>query len=539
MPAAISLSLEAMLFQLVAGASAIGLPAQPENGGQFASILEGAVDEWNAPPTPTKKLIEEDIVQGAALPVLALPSTQPAAPAALLPSLPVFFISAENTSPEAEVSSVQAQFDLPVSVRQVWSSIAIKSGSDTSFVAMALPRAVATPKLPSVPPHVQQAVETPELPFVPRHVPQAVTRPELPSIPPQAPQAVAELAKPSIAVKAPQTTAELETPSAEKAVTELEPSLPAGKPAELTSEKQVATTPVKAPQLIAEPDTPHASIESTQATPDKESLMPTLVPPPQPIARAEPTTPPSASRTSPDAIPKLPVESIERSPATFVKHDGPAFTAKITERPQELPSVPLKAAPNPQPVQDAPQATAQKVAVPQPVRIVDAPQPGQFEEQGSEERPPEERIQVQQIAMRAIPEASEPQAVPRAATTPASRPVLSPVIAEPELVLKPQLPVRNIVIRQDNVDIRMVDRGGAIHVSVQTPDALLSRSLQSNLPDFVAQLDRKGLDAQTWQSPVSRDPSDTQNGKGRQDQPEWWERPHNQRPKPEVEEEEL
>ena len=143
------------------------------------------------------------------------------------------------------------------------------------------------------------------------------------------------------------------------------------------------------------------------------------------------------------------------------------------------------------------------------------------------------------------------------------------VPVEPEVTTLPrsQSPVRNITVRQDDVEIRMVDRGGTIHVAVQTPDAHLSRSLQSNLPEFVAQLDRRGIDTQTWQGSTGaaalksdsalteglqartpsdmqqsgRDPSDGHQGRGRQQQqqPDWWERHNNQRPQPVFEEEEL
>jgi hypothetical protein len=48
------------------------------------------------------------------------------------------------------------------------------------------------------------------------------------------------------------------------------------------------------------------------------------------------------------------------------------------------------------------------------------------------------------------------------------------------------------------VDLRIQEKAGKVQVSVRTPDAELSSSLQSNLGDLVDRLERKGFDTEAW-----------------------------------------
>lgn len=122
----------------------------------------------------------------------------------------------------------------------------------------------------------------------------------------------------------------------------------------------------------------------------------------------------------------------------------------------------------------------------------------------------------------------------------------APVFAEPPVSNGQPGPVRSLNLQHEQVDIRLTERNGALHVAVRTPDAELARSLQGNLPEFVSQLDRGGFQAETWSpATVSTDKMDSSGGeqtpsgqggsqgfhgqtpdgqsKGRRNQPEWWE----------------
>ena len=48
------------------------------------------------------------------------------------------------------------------------------------------------------------------------------------------------------------------------------------------------------------------------------------------------------------------------------------------------------------------------------------------------------------------------------------------------------------------VDVRFVDRGGEIHVSVRTGDAETAQTLRSGLNDFVSRMDNAGMRAEVW-----------------------------------------
>ncbi|MFL6451208.1 MAG: hypothetical protein ACJ746_26545 [Bryobacteraceae bacterium] len=87
---------------------------------------------------------------------------------------------------------------------------------------------------------------------------------------------------------------------------------------------------------------------------------------------------------------------------------------------------------------------------------------------------------------------TEEHATPSAAQTAAELP--SAATAEP---------VRNVnmqLVSDDNrrVDIRLVDRGGELHVSVKSADTALAQNLQDHLPDLTARLDKQQMQAEVW-----------------------------------------
>jgi hypothetical protein len=53
---------------------------------------------------------------------------------------------------------------------------------------------------------------------------------------------------------------------------------------------------------------------------------------------------------------------------------------------------------------------------------------------------------------------------------------------------------------EDNrrVDVRLVDRGGELHVSVKAGDAELAQTLQEHMPELTSRLDAERLTAEVW-----------------------------------------
>jgi len=83
----------------------------------------------------------------------------------------------------------------------------------------------------------------------------------------------------------------------------------------------------------------------------------------------------------------------------------------------------------------------------------------------------------------------------------------------------------NLSNKDQNVQLRLSERGGELHVTVRTPDSTLTHGLREGLSDLVGRLERGGYRAETWQpgsdsrdrgqdSPSRRGFSQQQNGKG-------------------------
>jgi hypothetical protein len=80
-----------------------------------------------------------------------------------------------------------------------------------------------------------------------------------------------------------------------------------------------------------------------------------------------------------------------------------------------------------------------------------------------------------------------------------------PAAARLERELDPaaaQPPARDITLELDSgsqrVAVRLVDRGGEVHVAVRTPDAGLAEQLRQGLPSLTAKLDQAGYRTETW-----------------------------------------
>jgi hypothetical protein len=72
----------------------------------------------------------------------------------------------------------------------------------------------------------------------------------------------------------------------------------------------------------------------------------------------------------------------------------------------------------------------------------------------------------------------------------------------PPAALPPAAPARDISLRLsgpgERVEVRVVERGGEIHVAVRTADPELARTLRQDLPELSTRLEREGLRAESW-----------------------------------------
>jgi hypothetical protein len=77
-------------------------------------------------------------------------------------------------------------------------------------------------------------------------------------------------------------------------------------------------------------------------------------------------------------------------------------------------------------------------------------------------------------------------------------------------------PVRNIhmqLVSDDNrrVDVRLIERGGELHVSVKSADPALTQNLQDHLPDLTARLDKQHMQSEVW-VPKAAEPAKADGG---------------------------
>ena len=93
------------------------------------------------------------------------------------------------------------------------------------------------------------------------------------------------------------------------------------------------------------------------------------------------------------------------------------------------------------------------------------------------------------------------------------------------------------------VDLRIIDRGGAVHVAVRTPDSNLSNALRQDLPELSSRLERSGFRTEAWHPGAAPEltlaaamqGNDTPGGQRQQrnQQEESERRPQHRRPQPE------
>jgi hypothetical protein len=69
------------------------------------------------------------------------------------------------------------------------------------------------------------------------------------------------------------------------------------------------------------------------------------------------------------------------------------------------------------------------------------------------------------------------------------------------------------LVSDDNrrVDVRLIDRGGELHVSVKSADTALAQNLQDHLPDLTARLEKQHMETEVW-VPKAAEPSKADSG---------------------------
>jgi len=77
------------------------------------------------------------------------------------------------------------------------------------------------------------------------------------------------------------------------------------------------------------------------------------------------------------------------------------------------------------------------------------------------------------------------------------------VVEPPPIEPRPSQPVRDVTLHltsdSQSVDVKLVDRGGELHVAVHSADPVLTTDLRSRVHDLIGGLEKSGFRAETWQ----------------------------------------
>jgi hypothetical protein len=202
-----------------------------------------------------------------------------------------------------------------------------------------------------------------------------------------------------------------------------------------------------------------------------------------------------------------------------------AFAAKLTPAEDPMPAQPLprvlpKPATNPAPDRQSvePPAAEESVTPPAPKAESAAPphdrkaapaDPPRERKADAPDAPPPEPIREAAADTRSAlavsshePAAPEPKLEPDRTpdrTPAAPRAVLQHDVARPAA---PTTPVRDIRLDLSGgdrrVEVRLMERGGEVHVAVRTPDPQLAGTLRENLPSLTARLEQTGMRTESW-----------------------------------------
>jgi hypothetical protein len=73
----------------------------------------------------------------------------------------------------------------------------------------------------------------------------------------------------------------------------------------------------------------------------------------------------------------------------------------------------------------------------------------------------------------------------------------------PSMEMRPTQPVRDVTVRltsdAQQVDVKLTDRGGELHVEVHSADPILTTDLRARVHDLIGGLEKSGFHAEAWQ----------------------------------------
>ena len=363
----------------------------------------------------------------------------------------------------------------------------------------------------------------------------AAVTPQVASVPAQVTAAASQITveAPQVTVEAPQTTGQPieQNPAAPPALTlEIQPvNDPAGPKGELAFAARLSPiegAPARVPAAL-----PETAPDITVSGPAAPAPAAPLAAPAIAIAEtATPNTRTDPASPAPDALMATPAASDGNTSRTA------SAPAQIFERFAPPSSQPVVVpAPASAGVQDPSELKSQPpilaAAAPrQPAGWSPAPAPAAAPAERGVASALVERIAKPDVASPPAPVA--PQSQPAVPATRSETPIatMSPV-ARMDRVIEPVTPAaspsRDFTVRvpdatERGTDVRFVERGGEVRVSVRTSDTELAQTLRSGLSDFVGRLEHGGIRAEVWRpgadasSPQnqSQNPSPDQKGSG-------------------------
>ena len=130
--------------------------------------------------------------------------------------------------------------------------------------------------------------------------------------------------------------------------------------------------------------------------------------------------------------------------------------------------------------------------------IVQAASASDLEQHSHQQDPSAEDQHVLDLTASAAPERFDPAKISKDNPTAPAAAVQVP--ADPPATAEPVRNVHMQLVGDDNrrVDVRLIDRGGELHVSVKSADPALTQNLQDHLPDLTARLDKQHMQSEVW-----------------------------------------
>jgi hypothetical protein len=295
-------------------------------------------------------------------------------------------------------------------------------------------------------------------------------------------------------------------------------------PAEGATEPAPAASAVAPTPVAGQPDAMSAApVDLSPASPSPEALpqRPDAAPPavvhplPPHVREAMRTVEVQTEPTPPPVAAAKVIDDDDAPPARL------AFAAKLVVvpdpvSPEATPSPMAKADPKSVPAGKTSEPPPDDDSAPPPSLKVEAADPPRDrkvpatiqprERKANAEEPPEPVHEVSREARAVTPDTPPETAAP--AARPAAEPGRAPSAARtvtPHEVVQPAAaptPARDIRIDlsggERRVEVRLMERGGEVHVAVRTPDTQLAGQLRDNLPSLTARLEQTGIRTEAW-----------------------------------------